>query len=207
MSGSATVRESRRFRSTEVPGTVQHVTGLTSNDPPAAFLITMRCYGTWLHGDDRGSTDRDNNTYRSLTRPIEPALKEWERMQLKHAPAVLDLHRREVVDRVITEVAQYRGWYLHALHIRTNHMHVVVSAGCKPELVMNTFKAYVTRALRNAGVCGPVEHIWSRHGSTHHLWEEWDVERACQYVIEEQGERLPGPPPRRWRFGEDEASE
>ena len=23
-----------------------------------AYLITFRCYGTWLHGDDRGSVDR-----------------------------------------------------------------------------------------------------------------------------------------------------
>src|SRR2546428_5625205 len=27
-------------------------------DIPLAFLITFRCYGTWLHGDDRGSVNQ-----------------------------------------------------------------------------------------------------------------------------------------------------
>ena len=25
---------------------------------PLAYMITFRCYGTWLHGDDRGSVGR-----------------------------------------------------------------------------------------------------------------------------------------------------
>jgi hypothetical protein len=28
---------------------------------PLAYLITFRCYGTWLHGDSRGSVDRFHN--------------------------------------------------------------------------------------------------------------------------------------------------
>ena len=27
-------------------------------DIPLAYLISFRCYGTWLHGDERGSIDR-----------------------------------------------------------------------------------------------------------------------------------------------------
>ena len=30
---------------------------------PIAYFITFRTYGTWLHGDERGSTDRDHNAY------------------------------------------------------------------------------------------------------------------------------------------------
>jgi hypothetical protein len=26
-------------------------------DIPLAYLTTFRCYGTWLHGDDRGSVE------------------------------------------------------------------------------------------------------------------------------------------------------
>ena len=28
------------------------------NEFPLAYLITFRCYGTWVHGDERGSMDR-----------------------------------------------------------------------------------------------------------------------------------------------------
>ncbi|HWY68950.1 MAG TPA: hypothetical protein VNX88_09810 [Terriglobales bacterium] len=34
-------------------------------DIPLAYLITFRCYGTWLHGDERGSIDRHQNQYQS----------------------------------------------------------------------------------------------------------------------------------------------
>ena len=28
------------------------------NEFPLAYLITIRCYGTWLHGDERRAVDR-----------------------------------------------------------------------------------------------------------------------------------------------------
>jgi len=34
-------------------------------DIPLAYFISFRAYGTWLHGDKRGSIDRFNNRYRS----------------------------------------------------------------------------------------------------------------------------------------------
>jgi hypothetical protein len=34
-------------------------------DIPLAHLITFRSYGTWLHGDKRGSVDRFHNQYKS----------------------------------------------------------------------------------------------------------------------------------------------
>ena len=34
-------------------------------DLPLGYLITFRCYGTWLHGDQRGSIDRWHNRYKS----------------------------------------------------------------------------------------------------------------------------------------------
>ena len=34
-------------------------------DIPLAYLITFRCYGTWLHGDKRGSIDRFHNAHKS----------------------------------------------------------------------------------------------------------------------------------------------
>ena len=40
---------------------------------PLAFLITFRCYGTWLHGDERGSIDRRN--FHRYGTPAMPANK------------------------------------------------------------------------------------------------------------------------------------
>jgi hypothetical protein len=40
-------------------------------DNPLAFLITFRSYGTWLHGDERGSVNRFHNQYKSALLPPE----------------------------------------------------------------------------------------------------------------------------------------
>jgi hypothetical protein len=33
------------------------------NPFPLAYLITLRTFGTWLHGDERGSVGRKRNVY------------------------------------------------------------------------------------------------------------------------------------------------
>jgi alanyl-tRNA synthetase len=102
----------------------------------------------------------------------------------------LDGTQRSTVERTIREVANHRGWEIHALHVRTNHVHVVVTAQEAPERVMSDFKSYATRRLREGGLVGDDVHPWSRHGSTRYLWNERDIADACEYVDERQGAPL-----------------
>jgi hypothetical protein len=44
-------------------------------DTPLAYFISFRAYGTWLHGDKRGSIDRFNNRYRA---PYIQASGKWQ---------------------------------------------------------------------------------------------------------------------------------
>ncbi len=47
---------------------------------PLGYLITFRAYGTWLHGDSRGSVDRFHNRYASpLIPPNRPGRQHNER--------------------------------------------------------------------------------------------------------------------------------
>jgi hypothetical protein len=39
-------------------------------DIPLAYFFTFRAYGTWLHGDERGSVDRFHNQYGTPFRPM-----------------------------------------------------------------------------------------------------------------------------------------
>jgi hypothetical protein len=58
-------------------------------DIPLAVFFTFRCYGTWLHGDERGSVDRNNNAYGS---PRIAANSNWQRHNEKlliHPPVTL----------------------------------------------------------------------------------------------------------------------
>ncbi|RME40720.1 MAG: hypothetical protein D6788_02755, partial [Planctomycetota bacterium] len=158
---------------------------------PQAYLITFHTYGTWLHGNKQGSVDREHNVYGTPFLSEDEKRERDEFIRLKHKPVVLDANRRTVVEAALEEVCRVRGWTLHARNVRTNHVHVVVSADVPPERVMNDFKSYATRRMVERGVLQPSQKAWTRHGSTRYLWTEDAVAAACRYVAEAQGPDLP----------------
>jgi REP element-mobilizing transposase RayT len=160
------------------------------NEFPLGYLITFRCYGTWLHGDQRGSMDRKHNVYGTPKIVANTQLKRSDSSQQKHGPIVLDVRQRKVVETAVREVCEYRKYLLRAVNVRTNHAHTVVTAMRKPEPILDAFKSYATRALRQAGLLPTHVRPWARHGSTIYLWKERDVAKAIEYVVLGQGDEL-----------------
>ena len=109
---------------------------------------------------------------------------------MREPPYVLDASRRKVVLETICEVSRHRGWQLLACHIRTTHIHVVVTADADPEKVMSDFKAYASRRLKEKlGEAADCKR-WTQHGSTRYLWTDDSVSGAVEYVVTGQGEAL-----------------
>ena len=135
-------------------------------DTPIAFFVSFRTYGTWLHGDERGSINRFNNAYRSpYIEPNADWLK-YNQSILKGPPFKLNAAARKVVEAAVRSVCTYRGWPLYALNIRTNHGHTVVAnIGQSSASVLNAFKAYATRDLRSAGLWTYDHSPWADKGS------------------------------------------
>ena len=161
-------------------------------DLPLRYLITFRCYGTWLHGDDRGSIDRFHNRYKSPYLPRSDRRHAINQRQLRTVPGSLNASQRQSVDSAIREVCAYRRWFLHALNVRTNHVHIVVSIGkIKPGKALNALKAYATRHMRQQG-CWEYPHSpWADRGSQRYLLNEQSLALAIEYVTNGQGEDLP----------------
>ena len=89
------------------------------------------------------------------------------------------------------EVCRFRGWHAYAVHVRSNHVHIVVSGEEKPEKMIVDFKAYATRALRkHADEQSTIKKYWTRHGSTRYLWTEDSIASAIEYVQNEQGKKM-----------------
>jgi REP element-mobilizing transposase RayT len=146
---------------------------------PLGFLITFRTYGTWLHGEDRGSIDRRNyNRYGTPGMPANKRLLAEETMALRHAPVVLNREQRKAVEDAIQEVCEERKYTLHAVNARSNHVHSVVTAPGKPEHELNSFKSYGTRKLRETNLLNETIRPWARHGSASYLWTEEDGGRS-----------------------------
>ena len=161
-------------------------------DIPLAHLITFRCYGTWLHGDDRGSVDREHNRYKQPYAPANEKRNRHNRNMLRSEPVLLDAPRRASVERALRETCDHRRWTLLAINIRTNHAHVVVSIGTKnPKVALNALKANATRQMRQDGYWQFNYSPWVDKGSCRYLWNERSVERAIDYVINGQGDELP----------------
>jgi REP element-mobilizing transposase RayT len=161
-------------------------------DIPLGYLITFRCYGTWLHGDDRGSVDAFHNRYKAPYALPNRARHRHNQGTLKGEAVLLDASQRASVEAAIRETCTIRKWILHALSVRTNHVHTVVSAGDrKPELALNALKANSTRRMRQDGNWQHDYSPWVDRGSKRCLWNERSLERAVDYVINGQGDQLP----------------
>jgi len=156
------------------------------------YLLTFRCYGTWLPGDRRGWTERLPGGH-ARQRPPERLLHAWIAHRLKRAPFVLDARARAVVDAALRDPCAHAGWMRHAVHVRTNHVHVVLSGSAPPERMTTQLKAWATRRLREAGWIHAGCQPWAQHGSMQPLRNTEAVERACWYVVEGQGAPLDGP--------------
>ena len=73
------------------------------------------------------------------------------------------------------------------MHVRTTHLHVVLSGTESPDRMMTQMKAWATRCLREAALIDNGTKPWARHGSTVPLRTPQAVEAACRYVVEGQG--------------------
>jgi len=160
-------------------------------DTPLAYFISFHTYGTWLHGDKRGSVDRFHNRYGSPRIAPNPQWRSYNRQALRAQPFILGPKERRAVKQAVRETCRIRKWSLLALSVRTNHIHIVVTAHKKAELVLNAFKANATRQLREESLWQHPFSPWVRKGSKRRLWNEQSVARAIEYVLYGQGDDLP----------------
>jgi REP element-mobilizing transposase RayT len=156
---------------------------------PLAYLITIRCYGTWLHGDERVAVDRHGlNVYGRRRRLANTKLEDLMRRNMKQDAFLLSDGQRTVVKEAINEVCDYRQYDLWAINVLTSHFHAVVSAQSKPEPIADAFKSYSTRKLRAAGLIDKQVRPWARGKSRRYLRKPKHVSRAIDYVLYGQGD-------------------
>jgi REP element-mobilizing transposase RayT len=155
-----------------------------------AYLITFTTYGARLHGSARGSVDDEHNVYGTPLLQVDAERERRSKKSMTEPAYTMAPVEREIVRNAIVDLAVERGWLLLAVHVRGNHVHVVVSAEHKPERIMSDLKARASRDLSFAGFDTVRRRRWTRHGSTRHLFEEEHVEAAIRYALDEQGERM-----------------
>jgi len=159
-------------------------------DDPVGYFLTWVTYGTWLPGDTRGWVEYGRGW--QLPDPIRE-LEAAARMT--EDACRLNAEQRDAVQRQIAETCQHRGWDLHAANCRSNHVHVVVSAGdAPPKKIRADLKAWAARCLKQhasaladaSGYDRGRENWWAERGSIRFLYDESSLEAAILYVTEGQ---------------------
>ena len=150
------------------------------NDP-VTYFITWTTYGTWLPGDARGwrKTRKGDQAPR-------PLLEAWCRHRMTESPVLLNETQRAKVEAVCREHAQVRGWVLHAVSARSNHVHLAVTADKKPETVRDQFKANAMRVLRQPPDAITNEKVWTSGGDCEIVDGDDELERVVAYIMEAQ---------------------
>ena len=160
------------------------------SEHPLAYFITFHTYGSWLHGQAPGLVDREHNVPGSPWIDPDPDQLRRNRDRMAQPPYLLDARRRTIVRDALVDLCRFRNWLLRALHVRTNHVHLVVSAPRDPEFVMRSCKAHASKCLTLAGFETADRKRWTTHGSTKYPWSEEAIAKAIAHTLDGQGERM-----------------
>ncbi len=154
-----------------------------------AYFITFSTYGTWLHGTSKGNGSVDRDHHQHGMPFVEPdALREAQsRERMKQPEYTMQAGEREIVRDAIVALCREKGWQLQAVHVRSNHVHVVVAVDREAGRVMSDLKARASRELTRAGLDDAKRKRWTRHGSTLHLFDEATVADKIDYTLNRQG--------------------
>lgn len=161
------------------------------NDPRRLF-ITWTTYGSWLPGDARGWMK-----WKKGEQQPQPVLENWCKGRMKESAVLLSPEQREAVEVVVRKHSAHRGWELHAVSARSNHVHVAVTV--VPETgnqnyrvadgvkrVRDQFKANATRVLRQGENPIHNEKVWTKGGDIQFVDSDDDLEQVVIYILEAQ---------------------
>jgi REP element-mobilizing transposase RayT len=158
---------------------------------PIAFFFTVTTYGTWLHGDKRGSVNRKGKSLATHYLGPNEKLESIRRAQMIQEALILDAAMRGCVQRAIESFCEFKLWKVLALNVRTNHFHLMTPCHERSEKMLQAIKAAATRALREVNLVGLDRRVWTSGGSARKCFTEEDVASVKEYVVNGQGVDLP----------------
>ena len=155
-----------------------------------AVFITVSTYGTWLHGDERGSVNRKGLTFRAHFVAPNPKLERMKRSQMDQAPMIFDAAKRVCVHNAVESFCEFKQWRLLALHVRTNHMHALILGEASSQRMVQGIKAAATRALREAKLIDATRKVWTEGASVTTCETDNDIAAVRDYIKNRQGDPL-----------------
>ena len=155
---------------------------MDTSEARIAYHLIWTTYGTWLPGDARGWVEEG----KPGVQPGNPHRERLARSHMNHGPTYLTEAHRAVVEATVRDHCAVRGWTLHAVHARSNHVHVVVTAGLAADRALAQLKAWCSCRLSEQ-TPNPPPTWWTKEGTRKPIWDEAYLQNAIEYVLERQG--------------------
>ncbi|MGE3180372.1 MAG: hypothetical protein AB7N71_01980 [Phycisphaerae bacterium] len=153
---------------------------------PLGYLITFSIFGTRLHGDERGSVDRQHNVYGEPTLGIDHKRNERAKDRMGSAEVRLTNDQQCAVEDAMKEIAARGGWELSAISAADDHVHVVLSGEAQPQKIRALAKRWLSDFLNARWRQDAPSGWWAEGGSCKYLWDADSLRRAVEYVAQQR---------------------
>ena len=148
-------------------------------------LLTFTTYGTHLHGTDTSSVSRRHRNWGGPTLLSNAAWQHQARRLMSETEFSLGKSDRALVLKPVVNTCTHRAWHLYCIHVRTQHIHVILQADVPVDRALSYLKARATFALKTRHP--DRQRFWTKHGSTRYLWNRASLTGALDYVMNQQG--------------------
>lgn len=149
---------------------------------PLAFHITISTFGTRLHGDPRGTVDRDHNAFGEPVLPTNVARQARERSLQQFPAVILLLEQCRYLEEVGADIATRGGWTLHTIAAAADHLHALISADAEGAVVRRLWKRWLSQALSQRWSLAPGAKWWADGGSVKWIWDDAYLRIASEYI-------------------------
>ena len=161
------------------------------------WFLTWTMYGNRLAGDAKGfvSNVREGSgpevRHNIPGTPHDtdiPELEVYVREQMKGPPVRIDVTQADALLQQFFETSDIRKWFLMAVSIMVQHIHIVVGVpgDPDPERILNDFKRYGSQRLNRSWTTPKSGRWWTRRGSKRKLQDDEAVLAAIKYTIDQE---------------------
>src|SRR5215213_5254064 len=149
---------------------------------PLAYHITWGTYGTRLHGDARGTVDREHNEFGTPVLGPDSERQREERGRLKFPPITLERDERLSIEATLPSICERGQWTYVEGAAGPDHVHVILSSPFNPETIRILLKRWIGQALSKLRPLPDGATWWAEDGSIRWIDNARYYENAVRYV-------------------------
>jgi len=147
-----------------------------------AFHITWGTYGTRLHGDPRGTVDRQHNELKTPVLGYDEHRWARERSLLKFHPVVFTRDQQILAESLVPNVCERGHWIFRTCAVGPDHIHVILTSEHDPETIRRLLKRWVGQDLSHHIPLPKDATFWAECGSIRWIDSQAYFDRALKYV-------------------------